>query len=29
MGAVGITVDKKQDVPKVIERMLVEKRLAW
>ena len=26
MGAVGITVEKKEDVPKVIERMLVEKR---
>jgi len=26
MGAVGVTVDKKEDVPKVIERMLAEKK---
>jgi acetolactate synthase-1/2/3 large subunit len=26
MGAVGITVDKKEDIPKVIERMLAEKK---
>ena len=26
MGAVGITVDKKQEVPKAIEQMLAEKR---
>jgi acetolactate synthase-1/2/3 large subunit len=26
LGAVGITVDKKQDVPKAIEQMLVEKK---
>jgi acetolactate synthase-1/2/3 large subunit len=26
LGAVGITVDKKEDVPKAVEQMLAEKR---